>query len=84
MYEFAVSEPGGRVLKKSTNLAPSEHFAQLFAERERAREAAGGRLTQDEEFRLTEELDDVWNQMTAVEQQDAERRFVAQHRGAPT
>ena len=60
-------------------------YRQLLAERTLARSLApGGELDQDEELRFAESLDLSWDEMSAEEREEAERRFAAAtSEGAP-
>jgi len=46
----------------------TERYLEKLDELLSARAAAGGTLTQDEESRFCEELDEIWRQMTPEEE----------------
>lgn len=60
-------------------------YRRLLAERTLARSLApGGELDQDQELRFAESLDLAWDEMSAEEREEAERRFAAAtSEGAP-
>jgi hypothetical protein len=53
----------------------AERYFQLMLDLLAARNLAGGDLTDDEEARRAEELDEQWSQMTQADREQAEAVF---------
>lgn len=66
------------IMKNEKTKGAAERFRQLLAQRTAARALAlNGTLDQDEEWRLTELLDDAWEAMSDTDREEAEQHFVA-------
>ena len=64
--------------------AAAGRFQAIFIERTYARSMAPhGKLSQDEELRFTEDLDDCWEKMTEKEREDAEQHFALRKNTRP-
>ena len=62
--------------------SPSKRFDALRVQRRHARSVAlDGRLSEEEEARFAEEMDDCWNAMNEGEREEAERSFRATKEG---
>ena len=69
-------------LRGMNRSAAATRYQAIFIERTYARSMAPhGKLSQDEELRFAEDLDDCWEEMTEKEREDAERNFARKKSG---